>query len=584
MSGGSRSLPVRPSLRFLKLEAKRRLAAGEFTTLHDAQAAVAREHGLPSWAGLKQACALRSEPERHALDQLRWVISRFSAADAPGWTAPAEDELRQHFDDRFLAALPPSALVEQASKMAADLRAELVVHSAAPLEAVVQLAGLRYYAVADATPPHRLVGLRGFPLGDRITDPRVKEPPPPRTLGELPGEMAGEMAGGVAALAAEACAELGLPALVLAGGEPGRAPWVVAIGHASLDRANLGRANLGRANLGDASLGDASLGRANLGRASLSDAGLGNAGLGDASLGNASLGNANLGGADLDRAEPLEVGHRFAVPGVTALVTATAVLRLVADGRIGLDAPANDHLRAVRLADDSVTVRELLSHTGGVDNPVPVFGDSIPDLATLMGAVISCDGPRGTVQPSNGGYAVLGQLIADVTGQPYARAAARLVLDPLGMRDSRFPESPADIGPGAVTGYTVTADGALEPFPPQVSAVPAIAGLWSTGADLVRLGTGWSSLLPAALAREALTVQAGPGQGGLRTGLGWLLTPGDQTAVHGGAGPDAVALLRSRIRDGRTHVVLTSRMITVESIDNRLLRSWTSPADTSIRE
>ena len=538
MPGGSRSLPVRPSLRFLKLEAKRRLAAGEFATLHDAQAAVAREHGLPNWAALKQACALRPEPESHALDQLRWVISRFSAADAPGWTAPDEDEIRQHFDDRFLSVLPAGALVEATSKMAADLRAELVVISAAPLEAVVHLAGLRYFAVADATPPHRLIGLRGFPLGDRITDPRVKAPPAARTLGELPGEMAGEMAGGVVALAEEACAELGLAALVLAGGDPGRAPWVVAIGHANLGGANLGGANLG---------------------------------------------GADLGGADLDRAEPLEVDHRFSVPGVTALVTATAVLRLVAEGRLGLDAPANDHLRAVRLADGSVTVRELLSHTGGVDNPAPLFGDSIPDLATLMGPVISCGGSRGTVQPSNGGYAVLGQLIADVTGLPYDRAAIRLVLDPLGMRDSRFPASPADIGPGAVTGYTVTADGAFEPFPPQVATVPAIAGLWSTGADLVRLGTGWSSLLPAALAREALTVQAGPGPGGLRAALGWLLTPGDQTAVHGGAGPDAAALLRSRVRDGRTHVVLTSRMITIESIDNRLLRSVTNPTDTSIR-
>ena len=53
-------LPARPSLRHLKLEAKRRLAAGEFATLHDAQAAIAREHGLPSWARLKQACAARN--------------------------------------------------------------------------------------------------------------------------------------------------------------------------------------------------------------------------------------------------------------------------------------------------------------------------------------------------------------------------------------------------------------------------------------------------------------------------------------------------------------------------------------------
>ena len=510
MPGGSRSLPVRPSLRFLKLEAKRRLAAGEFATLLAAQAAIAREHGLPSWAALKQVCAQRPEPESHALDQMHWVISRFSGADAPGWTAPDSGELREHFDDRFLAVLPARALVEQASKMAADLRAELVVISAAPLEAQVQLAGLRFFVAADVTPPHRLIGLRGFPLGDRITDPRVKTPPPVRTFGELPGEMAAE----VAALAAEASAELGLSALLLAGGEPGRAPWVVAAGY-----------------------------------------------------------------ADLDRAEPLDAAHRFSVPGVTALVTATAVLRLAAEGRLGLDDRANAHLRAVRLADDSVTVRELLSHTGGVDNPAPLFGDSIPDLAALMGPVISCDGPRGTVRPSNGGYAVLGQLIADVTGQPYARAAARLVLDPLGMRDSHFPDRPADIGPGAVTGYTVTADGVFAPFPPQVATVPAIAGLWSTGADLVRLGTGWSSLLPAALAREALTAaRAEPGVGGLRTGLGWLLAPGDQTVMHAGGGPDAVALLRSRVRDGRTHVVLTSRMITLESIDERLLRLVTDPA------
>ena len=50
-----RTLPTRPSLRYLKLEAKRRLAAGEFVTLHDAQSAIAREHGLSSWARLKQA-------------------------------------------------------------------------------------------------------------------------------------------------------------------------------------------------------------------------------------------------------------------------------------------------------------------------------------------------------------------------------------------------------------------------------------------------------------------------------------------------------------------------------------------------
>ena len=55
-----RPLPGQPNLRYLKLEARRRLAAGEFTTLHDAQLAIAREHGQPSWTALKQLIESRS--------------------------------------------------------------------------------------------------------------------------------------------------------------------------------------------------------------------------------------------------------------------------------------------------------------------------------------------------------------------------------------------------------------------------------------------------------------------------------------------------------------------------------------------
>jgi hypothetical protein len=59
----SRSLPGQPNLRFLKLEAKRRLAAAEFSTLHDAQLAIAREHGQPSWTALRQLINSRFEQQ-----------------------------------------------------------------------------------------------------------------------------------------------------------------------------------------------------------------------------------------------------------------------------------------------------------------------------------------------------------------------------------------------------------------------------------------------------------------------------------------------------------------------------------------
>ena len=90
MPAGARSLPGRPSLRYLKLEAKRRLAAGEFAALHDAQTAIAWEHGLPSWTALKQLISGQAEHQSHALAQVRWVIARFRDAGEAGWAAPGE--------------------------------------------------------------------------------------------------------------------------------------------------------------------------------------------------------------------------------------------------------------------------------------------------------------------------------------------------------------------------------------------------------------------------------------------------------------------------------------------------------------
>jgi CubicO group peptidase (beta-lactamase class C family) len=506
MPEGPRSFPSRPSLRYLKLEAKRRLAAGEFPTLNDAQAAIAREHGLPSWTALKQLVYDQPQQESHALSQLRWVIARFRDAGAQAWSAPSHHELRQHFDDRFLTETPPGELIAAITSVAAHLGEEPIVIGQSPRQARVQVAGLEVFASVEADPPHRLTALQAVPIGRRSTDTRVAAPPPARILGDAPDGMAG--------IADEGFAELGLAGLVLAGGGPDTPAWVVA-----------------------------------------------------------------KGWADLDRAEVLHAGHRFPAPGIAALVTATAVLRLIADGRFGLDNLANGHLRTVRLADDTITVRELLSHTAGVDSPSPakLFADSVPDLVTLAGPVIACGGTRGVVRPSNGGYAALGQLIADVTGSPYADAVTRLVLEPLGMSGSSFPARSADLGPDAVTGYNLTPEGAFVPVSDRICTIPAVAGLWATAADIVQLGAGWSSLLPPALAREALTPQTAPAGSGRRVGLGWLISSRGDVAVHAGAGAGVTASLLVRIRDNRVHVTMTTRSALLDPINNRVLRSWTNP-------
>ena len=98
------------------------------------------------------------------------------------------------------------------------------------------------------------------------------------------------------------------------------------------------------------------------------------------------------------------------------------------------------------------------------------------DLLSLVGPVLSCGGVRGEFRYGNGGYAALGQLIADVTGSSYPDAVARLVFEPLGMTGSSFPDRWPDAD--AVTGYNLTTEGAFEPAPDEVCTVPS-AGVYA---------------------------------------------------------------------------------------------------------
>ena len=500
MSDQARAFPERPSLRFLKLAAKHRLTRGEFTTLHEAQLAIAREHGLPSWTALKEFVTAQPSEPNPALTQVCWLISRFQGADDPAWVPPGPEELREHFADHFLSLVTPDTLVSTLIRTAPALREELVVTREMPPGLQAQIGGLKLEAAAEADPPHRLAGLRMFRIGEHVTDPRVAAPPD-RSHGTVPA--------GAAAVVAESVAELGLPGLALAGGSPpatgGDPVWLLARGWASLDPA-----------------------------------------------------------------EALGPGHRFPAYSITKLITATVILLLAARGRLTLDDPASQHLRTVRLADDAVTIRQLLSHTGGVASPEQMFGTGIPELVTVTGPVVACGGPRGTFSYSNGGYAVLGQLIADVTGAGYQDVAADLVLRPLGMSSSSFPAGWPDRD--AVTGYQLAEGGSFEPVPARVCLVPAAGGLWATAADLVRFGLGWASLLPPGLAREALRPHADRDPAGARIGLGWLLNEPKDVAGHAGGGPGAATSLITVLSTGQVSVAMANRLVPIEPVSARLLR------------
>jgi hypothetical protein len=172
-----RDRPDRLSLRHSKLEAKRRLAAGEFTTLHDAQLAVAREHGMSSWAALKEHIAAAEAGHGHALAQVRWVFDRYGEADEPGWTAPARDELSEHLTDQFLTLVPPETAAAILLSVAPKLREDLVLVDAGPLHLRAKVADLLVEATVEPEAPHRLTSMR--------VPPAVPPPPTPGSRSRL---------------------------------------------------------------------------------------------------------------------------------------------------------------------------------------------------------------------------------------------------------------------------------------------------------------------------------------------------------------------------------------------------------------
>ena len=192
----------------------------------------------------------------------------------------------------------------------------------------------------------------------------------------------------------------------------------------------------------------------------------------------------------------------FGAASISKAVTAMGVLRLVQDGRLPLDEDVNRYLKRCKLAENQftvekkVTVRELLSHTSGIGTHNGEILDPANGLPNLV-QIFQGEKPAGTPPVrveaipgssfaySNGGYLVLALLVEDVTGERFADYMKRVVLDPIGMRDSTYESilPPAYLD-RAATAYT---DGG-QAIPPSQFAEPnpSAGGLWTTPLDLAK--------------------------------------------------------------------------------------------------
>ena len=177
--------------------------------------------------------------------------------------------------------------------------------------------------------------------------------------------------------------------------------------------------------------------------------------------------SAGIGLADLRTLTPATAQTIYPWFSMTKIATATAVMQLVDRGMVDLDVPAARYVPEFtpaphRASDPPVTVRQLLNHSAGLPNPVPITwvhpaDASGPDsraftrrLLTRHGRLKAAPGARSNY--SNLGYLVLGEVIGNVSGIDYEDFVRTQLLHPLGMRETDFIYR-EDMLSEAATGY-----------------------------------------------------------------------------------------------------------------------------------
>ena len=156
-----------------------------------------------------------------------------------------------------------------------------------------------------------------------------------------------------------------------------------------------------------------------------------------------------FGVQDLNARRPVTPDSLFRIASMSKAFTALAILKLRDEGRLSLDALAETYVPELRgwrypTADSPrIRVRDLLSHTAGLVTDDP-WGDRQQVITEAEFTRMLRDGVPFTRTPgtafeySNFGYALLGRIITNVSGQPYDQYIAGNIQRPLGMASTGY--------------------------------------------------------------------------------------------------------------------------------------------------
>jgi CubicO group peptidase (beta-lactamase class C family) len=272
-----------------------------------------------------------------------------------------------------------------------------------------------------------------------------------------------------------------------------------------------------------------------------------------------------VGSASREEARAFTIDTPNAQHELAQLFTAVAVMQLVEAGKVDLDAPFNRYFPAFQPYAGGLpaafTVRELLSHHSGLPayyapnsgrggfrsgddenawREVVAHGEEL----TLVAA------PGQVYEYSYLGYDLLGLLIEQQSGEPYADYVAKHILAPLNLRDTTFRADP-NLVPGIAQAYEDGEPGAHE----RLRDVPA-AGLVSSVHDMgvfldALLQGGRGVLTPESVAQLFQVQNASPYDDNLGFGLGFFVS-----SVVGDESGEVMSASHSAINDSaRTYLV-----------------------------
>lgn len=198
--------------------------------------------------------------------------------------------------------------------------------------------------------------------------------------------------------------------------------------------------------------------------------------------------------ANLEHSVPITPKSVFQVASVSKQITAFATLMLASDGIIDLDADIRTYLPDLPRTDPIITVRHLLDHTSGLRERNTLaemagwLADDIrtePQLRALVKRQAGVNFPAGSkIEYSNTGYALLAEIVEQVSGQSFQAFTKTRIFDPLDMRHTQFPDTRNTLIPGRAASYYPSQDG----FKNIIAANETIGstGLYTTSLDLLK--------------------------------------------------------------------------------------------------